>query len=76
MKLHLLALGLLLAPALLLRGAEHAPQDAPEPASAKPTVDQAAPTFRLNDHTGKAVKIGPGERWSVLAFFPKAATPG
>jgi len=37
----------------------------------------AAPTFRLNNHTGKAISIGgKSETWTVLAFFPKAATPG
>jgi peroxiredoxin len=42
-----------------------------------PEVGQAAPAFRLNDHLGKVVALG-GKRstWSVLAFFPKAATPG
>ena len=42
-----------------------------------PEIGKPAPTFRLNDHTGKATPFG-GKRpgWSVLAFFPKAATPG
>ena len=45
----------------------------PEP----PEIGAAAPSFRLNDHTGTAVRIGgEGPTWSVLAFFPKAATPG
>jgi hypothetical protein len=42
-----------------------------------PTVGQPAPVFRLNDHTGKAVEIGgEADAWRVVAFFPKAATPG
>jgi hypothetical protein len=42
-----------------------------------PEVGKPAPAIRLNDHTGKVARIG-GEaaHWSVLAFFPKAATPG
>ena len=52
-----------------------------ESAPARPEVGDPAPAFRLNDHTGRAVRIAPpkqGEegRWTVLAFFPKAATPG
>ena len=42
---------------------------------AAPEIGKPAPTFRLNDHTGKAVEIGPGS-WTVLAFYPKAMTPG
>lgn len=40
-------------------------------------VDAAAPVFKLNDNTGQVVTIG-GEReaWTVLAFYPKAMTPG
>jgi len=43
----------------------------------KVQVGHAAPSFRLNDHHGKAVMVG-GESdvWTVLAFYPKAATPG
>lgn len=39
----------------------------------------AAPEFRLNDHTGKAVRgsdIAKSGAWTVLAFYPKAMTPG
>jgi hypothetical protein len=40
-------------------------------------VGAAAPTFRLNDHAGKLAALGgPSERWSIFAFYPKAATPG
>ena len=36
-----------------------------------------APAFRLNDHAGAAVSVGgPAKTWTVLAFDPKAATPG
>ena len=43
-----------------------------------PVVGKPAPTIRLNDHDGKAVQIRANDegRWTVLAFFPKAATPG
>jgi hypothetical protein len=41
-------------------------------------VGKPAPTFRLNDHTGRGVAIGPGlsKTWVVLAFYPKALTGG
>ena len=40
-------------------------------------VGKAAPSFRVNDHRGRAVRIGgKAKTWTVLAFFPKAATPG
>ncbi len=42
-----------------------------------PVVGKAAPTLRLNDHTGKAVRIGgESETWTVLAFYPRAGTAG
>ena len=49
-----------------------------KPAPSKPEVGKLAPIIRLNDHDGKAVQIKANdeERWTVLAFFPKAATPG
>lgn len=70
MKLPLLALGLATAAlALPIR------QD--RPAETGPVVGKPAPTFRLNDHTGAAVNIGgESETWTVMAFYPKAATPG
>ena len=74
---------LLLLPVLALAGAAAAlvpvvpvvQDEKPEPVL--PSVGAAAPAFRLNDHAGRAVAIG-GEapHWTVLAFFPKAATPG
>ena len=42
-----------------------------------PEVGKPAPAFRLNDQTGKAVAVGgEADDWRVVAFFPKAATPG
>ena len=37
-----------------------------------------APDFRLNDQDGKAIRLSDlkGKSWAVVAFFPKAATPG
>ena len=50
-------------------------KDAPRPEGGKP-----APAFRLNDHTGRAVSPLVQEEdaalWTVLAFYPKAMTPG
>ena len=69
MRIQLLAAALLLAPLAL--------QDGQEKASQIPEVGKPAPTIRLNDHTGAAVSVGgKAERWTVLAFYPKAATPG
>lgn len=49
-------------------------QEDPKP---RAVVGAMADTFRLNDHAGKLAAIGgEAERWTVLAFFPKAATPG
>jgi peroxiredoxin Q/BCP len=46
-------------------------------ASTLPEVGKPAPAFRLNDHEGAAVAVGgAAQRWRVLAFYPKAATPG
>jgi hypothetical protein len=64
-----LLLAVALAPLLVQDEAKHPP--------ALPQVGEPAPTFRLNDHTGKAVRVGgESETWTVVAFFPKAATPG
>ena len=55
-------------------------QPAQDPATRSaigPQVGQPAPAFRLNDHTGTAVHVGgKSKTWTVLAFYPKAATPG
>ena len=66
---------ILLAPLLaLLAIAPLAPQAG---APKKPEVGKPAPSLRLNDHHGNIVELG-GKRtnWTLLAFFPKAATPG
>jgi len=43
----------------------------------RPEVGKPAPALRLNDHHGAIVELGgKRENWTVLAFFPKAATPG
>ena len=46
----------------------------------RPEVGKPAPAFRLNDHTGRAVSPLVQEEdaalWTVLAFYPKAMTPG
>ena len=42
-----------------------------------PELGKPAPTFRLNDQTGQAHTIGGKSRaWTVVAFYPKAMTPG
>jgi hypothetical protein len=43
-----------------------------------PEIGKPAPAARLNDHTGVARRVGPGgpKEWTVLAFYPKAMTPG
>jgi len=52
-------------------------QESPKPAMKKLELGKPAPAVRLNDHHGNIVELG-GKRanWTVLAFFPKAATPG
>ena len=52
-------------------------QDTAKPSAKRPEIGKPAPAFRLNDQTGKIVALG-GKHpsWTVLAFFPKAATPG
>jgi len=43
----------------------------------RPEVGKPAPSLRLNDHKGEIVELGTKRaNWSVLAFYPKAATPG
>lgn len=69
MRASILALSLLCLPL--------ATQDQDKRVAGKVQVGQTAPVFRLNDHLGKVVQVG-GETdvWTVLAFYPKAATPG
>jgi hypothetical protein len=54
-----------------------APKESAKQAIKKPEIGKPAPSVRLNDHHGNIVELG-GKRatWTVLAFFPKAATPG
>jgi len=56
------------------------PMDGP-----RAVIGQAGAPFRVNDHLGRlaapiAAPVAGGvlgnERWTVLAFYPKAATPG
>jgi len=53
-------------------------QEKPVPAPApSPVVGKPAPAFRLNDQTGHLVSVGgKNELWTVVAFYPKAMTPG
>ena len=49
----------------------------PDKGPVVPEVGKPAPTFRLNDHEGNGVVVGgQTERWTVVAFYPKAMTPG
>jgi hypothetical protein len=46
-------------------------------APAAPKIGDPLPTSRVNDHLGSAVVVGGKTgHWTVVAFFPKAATPG
>jgi peroxiredoxin len=58
------------------------PQEAEETHSV-PAVGKPAPAIRLNDHAGRATALPsvaettqPAGHWTVLAFYPKALTPG
>lgn len=53
-------------------------QEKPVPAQPEsPVVGEQAPAFRLNDHAGRAVAVGgQSAQWTVVAFYPKAMTPG
>jgi len=50
----------------------------PAAAAKRPEVGQAAPEFTVAATNGKTIKLGDfkGKRTVVLAFFPKAFTPG
>jgi len=41
-----------------------------------PEVGKPAPAFAARADDGKSVSFPPTGQWSVLAFYPKAATPG
>jgi len=48
-----------------------------KPSTVAAVVGKPAPAFRLNDHLGKMVKVGgESKNWTVIAFYPKAMTPG
>lgn len=52
-------------------------QDPPAKEEPRAVVGAACPEFRLNDHEGKlASRAKSGGRWTLMAFYPKAATPG
>jgi len=62
--------------AALFTAALFVPQT-PTKQQAAPAVGENAPRMRLNDHAGNIVSVGgESERWTVLAFYPKAMTPG
>lgn len=47
------------------------------PSAVTAVVGKPAPAFRLNDHLGKMVRVGgESKNWTVIAFYPKAMTPG
>ena len=72
MKKHALAL-LLLLPGAFTALAPQKSDKKPE----LPKLEKKAPTFRLNNHDGELASIGGSQDdWTVLAFFPKAMTPG
>ena len=76
MKPWILALGC--AAAALTAGFAARADDGTEERPQPPREGDAAPDFRLNDHEGRAVRLSRHgkDAWVVLAFFPKAATPG
>ena len=41
-----------------------------------PQVGSMAPKFVAKDHMGKDVTFPPLGSWSVLAFYPRASSPG
>lgn len=74
MRIHAVVLSSLVLTALVFAPLAQDPAKRPVEG---PQVGKPAPAFRLNDHTGAAVRVGrKSETWTVLAFYPKAATPG
>jgi hypothetical protein len=62
--------------ALVLGAVALQPQDQDKGRRA-PEVGKPAPLVRLNDDEGKAAALGgAAEHWTVIAFYPKALTPG
>lgn len=41
-----------------------------------PEVGKPAPAFDAKANDGTSVSFPPAGHWSVLAFYPKAGTPG
>ena len=71
MRIALLACTLVLGAAVF-----QDPENKPDSKSG-PEIGKPAPSFRLNDHNGKVVEVGGRcANWRVIAFYPKAATPG
>ncbi|MFT5291984.1 MAG: hypothetical protein ACI8QS_002203 [Planctomycetota bacterium] len=73
MRTLFLSLALVAAPLAMLVQTDDPP--------ARPVEGDTAPTARVNDQTGHAANLGgdhsdDNSNWTVLAFFPKAATPG
>jgi peroxiredoxin Q/BCP len=70
-------LGWMLALAALVAAGVAAAQERPA-APEGATTGSRAPAFRLNDQDGKAVRLADlhAGGWAVVAFYPKAATPG
>ena len=74
-----LPLALLSLPMPARAQAPKPPQPTPAATTTMPTVGSAAPEFRLNDQQGHLVALGAARsdgKWTVVAFYPKAATPG
>ena len=73
-----LLLSLLVAAPVALSAISPGPQDDDAKKPAPPGVGDNVPALRLDDHEGKAVQLPAkeAEGFTVLAFFPKAATPG
>ena len=71
------AAGLLTVGAVMAQDAV-GPDPDPDPAPRELAPGAAAPDFRLNDQHGDALRLSEAakDRWVVLAFFPKAMTPG
>lgn len=72
----LVTVALLGALSLARLGAEEVPVS--EKNTAEIQVGDVPGGFALNDHEGKAVRLGHGKDhgWFVLAFYPKANTGG
>jgi hypothetical protein len=64
--------------ALLLVGALALVARAEDEGARELKAGDPAPVWRLNDQTGRARTLAKARKgsWVLLAFFPKAATPG